>query len=49
MTEISEMAHPRKVTYDNINEALQQLAQLCDKVINAKDKANQTNQKEILC
>ncbi|CAG8840040.1 20042_t:CDS:2, partial [Racocetra persica] len=36
--EISEMARPRKVTYDSIDEASQHLAQLCDKAIDAEDK-----------
>ena len=49
MTEVSETARPRKVTYDSIDEASQHLAQLCDKAIDAKDRANRTNQEEILC
>ncbi len=49
VTEISETARPRKVTYDNIDEASQHLAQLCDKAINAEDRANRANQEEILC
>ncbi|RGB32532.1 hypothetical protein C1646_762798 [Rhizophagus diaphanus] len=40
VTEISEMTHPGKVTYNNINEASQHLAQLCDKAIDAEDRAN---------
>ena len=49
VTEISETARPGKVTYDNINEASQHLAQLCDKAIDAEDRANRANQEEILC
>jgi hypothetical protein len=49
VTEISETARPEKVTYDNINEASQHLAQLCDKAIDAEDRANRANQEEILC
>ncbi|CAG8790401.1 24184_t:CDS:2, partial [Dentiscutata erythropus] len=49
VSEISEMARPRKVTYDSIDEASQHLAQLCDKAIDAEDRANRANQEEILC
>ena len=49
VTEISETVHPGKVTYDNIDEASQHLAQLCNKAIDAEDRANRANQKEILC
>ncbi|GES73755.1 hypothetical protein GLOIN_2v1761214 [Rhizophagus clarus] len=48
VTEVSEMTCPEKVIY-SIDEASQYLAQLCDKTIDAKDKANQANQEEILC
>ncbi|CAG8796295.1 16960_t:CDS:2, partial [Dentiscutata erythropus] len=48
VTEVSEMAHLEKVTY-SIDEASQHLAQLCDKVIDAEDRANRANQEEILC
>ena len=40
MTEVSETAHPGKVTYDSVDEASQRLAQLCDKAIDAEDRAN---------
>ena len=52
MTEISKTLCPRKFTSNNkssIDEALQYLAQLCDRAFDAEDKANQANQKEILC
>ena len=49
VTEVSETARPRKVTYDSIDEASQHLAQLCDKAIDAEDRANRANQEEILC
>ncbi|CAG8841916.1 14236_t:CDS:2, partial [Racocetra persica] len=49
VSEISEMARPRKITYDSIDEASQHLAQLCNKAIDAKNRANRANQKEILC
>ena len=39
VTEVSEMACPKKVTY-SIDEASQHLAQLCDKAIDAEDRAN---------
>ena len=39
MTEVSETARPGKVTYDSIDEASQHLAQLCDKAIDAEDRA----------
>ena len=48
MTEVSEIACLRKIIYDSIDKASQHLAQLCDKAINVKDKANRANQKEIL-
>ncbi|GBC10921.2 hypothetical protein GLOIN_2v1770198 [Rhizophagus irregularis DAOM 181602=DAOM 197198] len=32
-----------------IDEALQHLAQLCDRAFDAEDKANRANQEEILC
>ncbi|CAB4375509.1 unnamed protein product [Rhizophagus irregularis] len=38
-----------EVTYDSIDEASQHLAQLCDKAIDAEDRANRANQEEILC
>ena len=38
MTEVSETARSRKVTYDSI-----------DKVIDTEDRANRANQEEILC
>ncbi|GBB90185.1 hypothetical protein RclHR1_17070004 [Rhizophagus clarus] len=47
--EVSEIAHPGKVTYNSIDEASQHLAQLCDKAINTEDRANRANQEEILC
>ncbi|PKK58191.1 hypothetical protein RhiirC2_796713 [Rhizophagus irregularis] len=47
-TEVSETARPKKVTF-SIDEASQHLAQLCDKALNAEDRANQANQEEILC
>ncbi|PKC08903.1 hypothetical protein RhiirA5_499651 [Rhizophagus irregularis] len=43
---------PGKFTSDNkssIDEALQHLAQLCDRAFDAEDKANRANQEEILC
>ena len=40
MTEVSEMAYPEKVTYNSIDKALQHLAQLYDKVIDIKNRAN---------
>ena len=49
VTEVSETARPGKVTYDSIDEASQHLAQLCDKAIDAEDRANRANQEEILC
>ena len=49
VTEVSETAPPGKVTYDSIDEASQHLAQLCDKAIDAEDRANRANQEEILC
>jgi len=49
MTEVSETARSRKVTSDNLNEVSQHLAQLCDKTIDAEDRANRANQEEILC
>ncbi|CAG8606963.1 2565_t:CDS:2 [Gigaspora margarita] len=49
MSEISKTTRPRKVTYDSIDEALQYLAQLCDKAINAEDRTNRANQEKILC
>ena len=48
VTEISKTACPEKVTY-SIDEASQHLAQLCDKAIDAEDRANRANQEEILC
>jgi hypothetical protein len=39
VTEVSEMARPRNVTYDSIDKALQYLAQLCDKAIDAENRA----------
>ena len=39
VTEISETAHPEKVTY-SIDEASQHLAQLCDKAIDAENRTN---------
>jgi hypothetical protein len=38
-TEVSKIACPEKVTY-NIDEASQHLVQLCDKAIDAEDRAN---------
>ncbi|POG57973.1 hypothetical protein GLOIN_2v1488957 [Rhizophagus irregularis DAOM 181602=DAOM 197198] len=49
VTEVSETARPGKVTYDSIDEASQHLAQLCDKAIDAEERANRANQEEILC
>ncbi|GBB90731.1 hypothetical protein RclHR1_17790010 [Rhizophagus clarus] len=49
MTEVSEMACPEKFTCDSIDEASHHLAQLCDKAIDAEDRANRANQEEILC
>ncbi|POG59105.1 hypothetical protein GLOIN_2v1789540 [Rhizophagus irregularis DAOM 181602=DAOM 197198] len=49
VTEVSETACPGKVTYDSIDEASQHLAQLCDKAIDAEERANRANQEEILC
>ncbi|RGB21603.1 hypothetical protein C1646_777652 [Rhizophagus diaphanus] len=49
MTEVSETVRPEKFTCDDIYEALHHLAQLCDKAIDAEDRANRANQKEILC
>jgi hypothetical protein len=49
VTEVSETARPGKVTYDSIDKASQHLAQLCDKAIDAEDRANRANQEEILC
>ncbi|PKC53779.1 hypothetical protein RhiirA1_478583, partial [Rhizophagus irregularis] len=51
VTEISETLCPRKITSDksSIDEALQYLAQLCDKAFDAEDKTNRANQEEILC
>ncbi|PKB94921.1 hypothetical protein RhiirA5_437761 [Rhizophagus irregularis] len=46
VTKISETAGPRK---SSIDEALQHLAQLCDKAFDAEDGANRANQEEILC
>lgn len=48
MTEVSETARPEKVTY-SIDKALQHLTQLCDKAIDAEDRANRANREEILC
>ncbi|PKY31804.1 hypothetical protein RhiirB3_449605 [Rhizophagus irregularis] len=48
VTEVSETACSEKVTY-SIDEVSQHLAQLCDKAIDAEDRANQANQEEILC
>ncbi|CAG8743319.1 15559_t:CDS:2, partial [Dentiscutata erythropus] len=39
----------KKVTHDGIDVASQHLAQLCDKAIDAEDRANRANQEEILC
>ncbi|CAB4386581.1 unnamed protein product [Rhizophagus irregularis] len=49
MTEVSETARSEKFTCDDIDEASHHLAQLCDKAINAEDRANRANQEEILC
>ncbi|CAB4376349.1 unnamed protein product [Rhizophagus irregularis] len=49
MTEVSETARPEKFTCDGIDEASHHLAQLCDKAIDAEDRANRANQEEILC
>jgi hypothetical protein len=49
MTEVSETACPEKFTCDGIDESSHHLAQLCDKAIDAEDRANQANQEEILC
>jgi hypothetical protein len=49
MTEVSETARPKKFTCDGIDEASHHLAQLCDKTIDAEDRANRANQEEILC
>ena len=49
VTEISKMACPEKFTCDSIDEASHHLAQLCDKAIDAEDRANRANQEEILC
>ncbi|UZO22331.1 uncharacterized protein OCT59_014695 [Rhizophagus irregularis] len=48
VNEVSETACSEKVTY-SIDEVSQHLAQLCDKAIDAEDRANQANQEEILC
>ncbi|PKB99160.1 hypothetical protein RhiirA5_462589 [Rhizophagus irregularis] len=48
VTEVSETACSEKVTY-SIDEVSQHLAQLCDKAIDAEDRANRANQEEILC
>ncbi|GBC53854.1 hypothetical protein GLOIN_2v1761214 [Rhizophagus irregularis DAOM 181602=DAOM 197198] len=48
VTEVSETARPEKVTY-SIDKALQHLTQLCDKAIDAEDRANRANREEILC
>ncbi|POG83186.1 hypothetical protein GLOIN_2v1761214 [Rhizophagus irregularis DAOM 181602=DAOM 197198] len=48
VTGVSETACSEKVTY-SIDEVSQHLAQLCDKAIDAEDRANQANQEEILC
>ncbi|CAB4437155.1 unnamed protein product [Rhizophagus irregularis] len=42
-------ARPGKVIHDNIDETSQHLAQLCNKSIDAEDRANRANQEEILC
>ena len=47
-TEVSK-AHSKKATYASIDEASEHLAKLCDKAIDAEDRANRTNQEEILC
>ncbi|CAG8793619.1 27696_t:CDS:2, partial [Dentiscutata erythropus] len=47
-TEIFGTGRLGKVIYDNIDEASQHLAQLCDKAIDAEDRANRANQEEIL-
>ncbi|CAG8581386.1 8540_t:CDS:2 [Paraglomus occultum] len=44
VTEISETLCP-----ENIDEASQHLAQLCDEAFSAEDRANRANQEEILC
>jgi hypothetical protein len=49
MTEVSETARPEKFTCDGIDESSHHLAQLCDKAIDAEDRANRANQEEILC
>ncbi|GES95603.1 hypothetical protein GLOIN_2v1488957 [Rhizophagus clarus] len=49
MTEVSETARPKKFTCDGIDETSHHLAQLCDKAIDAEDRANRANQEEILC
>ncbi|CAG8703320.1 8135_t:CDS:2 [Dentiscutata erythropus] len=46
---LTEVFTCKKVTYDGIDVASQHLAQLCDKAIDAEDRANRANQEEILC
>ncbi|CAG8714879.1 447_t:CDS:2 [Cetraspora pellucida] len=46
---VTEVFTCKKVTHDGIDVASQHLAQLCNKAIDAEDRANRANQEEILC